>query len=218
MPNYTISIFKAWGARDAASRWVNSYEIQSTGLSPSAAELLTISGDLVAAERAFHLSSVQFLESRISTWAPDSHPYNPNAFTAVALSGTGARVAGTDDPLDINVSLFVKFAAATGRAGRRFYRGVLVEGDVAVSGNLRATPVGTSIANVVTALKTALTPYLSSGTSANGKLVMIGRYLVSKGPPPVYTDPDTRFVSDIVMGGVVINRHDHRFFNRAPTP
>lgn len=220
MAQYTISVFKSWGARDSAIRWVNSYEIDSPEVSAASAAMVQVAAAIANAERQIHLSDVQFLSARISTWTPDSTPYNPASFTTVTLQGTGARgYAGAGTPLDMNVALMVHFTPQTGRAGKRFYRGVLLEGDVESTGNLRwkLSPGSVFVSNGSDwqAFLTALAPYYGVGTSPQ-RIVLIGRSQTSpRGVlPKTYGPFHTREVSAILPGGVVFNRADRRYFDR----
>jgi hypothetical protein len=137
--SFIIRVFKSWGARDPERRWSNAYEITSPTLTSPEAQEPTMEM-IVAAERHIHLPDVQFLEATISTWLPDSHPYDPTAFTTYDLTGIGTRsTAGADanSALDSNVCYLVKRQCTTGRSGKLFYRGCLLEQDVFNSGDLR---------------------------------------------------------------------------------
>jgi hypothetical protein len=209
MPLYTVKIFKSWGARDAERRWSNTYEIQSAATSP--AGLGSTVTALVNAEKAFHLEQTNFLSATVSTWEPDSQPYNPDAFTTIELGGVGAAAqGGAENALDSNVCYVLRFMPNTGRAGRRFYRGALLESDIQSGGDLKATLVpgsrlasgGTNLALIIT----AFAPMTSAGAGAD-KLVLIH----SGGPSPSVVRP----VIGVTLGGVSINRRNHRYFDRA---
>lgn len=208
MADFTIRIFKAWRGRDIARAWSNTYEIISGGDNPT--ELVAVGDALVEAERILHLTDVNFLQYTISTWLPDSHPYNPESFVTYTLDSLGDRGNDTgynENALDYNVCYMVHRNAVTGRSGRIFFRGVLMETDVAIQGDGRFAVEGTSapeLVNDTEAFKTALAPYITGGTG--NQLA-----LISKSGSTIYR----RNVVNIVGGGIVVNKKNHKWFNRA---
>lgn len=208
MSDFIIRIFKAWRGRDISRAWSNTYEIISGADNPT--ELVAVGDALVAAERIIHLTDVNFLQYTISTWAPDSHPYNPETFVTYTLAVDGQRGNDSgvnDNALDYNVCYMIHRNATTGRSGRLFFRGCLMETDVMIQGDGRFAIEGTGAGEVDTktqAFKTALAPYITGGTG--NQLA-----LISKSGSTIYR----RNVVDIVAGGVVINKKNHRYFDRA---
>ena len=212
MPFFTIRIFKSWGARDPERRWTNNYEITSPVASPGA--LLSEVNTLVAAEKKIHLPQTEFLSATVSTYMAEGPAYDPSSFLTVELQGQGERDIGgifPDLALDSNVCLLMKFPAALGRSGKRFYRGVLSEGDVKMGGNgvftfsgapNKVAPGGADIL----AFKTQLVDMLAGGASPS-KLVLIS---------PAIPAGLSRPVVDVLSGSVVINRRNHRYFDRGP--
>lgn len=208
--NWTIRIFKSWGAADLSRAWVNNYEINTTtALNPP--DLVPVLNTLVTAEKILHQPEVQFLQATISTWEPDSKPYNPLAFLTVPLSGVGgwARTAG-DDPLDSNVCFMVRYQADTGRSGRRFYRGCLTEAHVTIGGDARFQLTSTSgfgdTGAGMTSFRSALAPLLPGGAG-------VGKLMLMYGKPGIVSVQ--RAVTSVHTGGVVVNRRNHRYFDRA---
>lgn len=201
---YTVRIFKSWGARDASRRWVNNYEIEAG--TAALTSLGAVANDIAAAEKLIHQTTVQFLSYSVSTWEPDSHPYNPLSFVTGELSGTGA-LAAASQLLDSNVCFLVKYQAATGRSGRRFYRGCLAEQDVepAGDGSFTVSPGSNfqDAGGAMTSFKNALAPYLAGGTNAT-KIILAGNSASSI----------QRIVTAVKSGGVVVNRRNHRYFDR----
>jgi hypothetical protein len=203
---FIIRVFKSWGTRDAERRWVNNYEVEAGALGVTALD--AVAEAIADAERVIHLNQVHFLSATISTWAEDSTPYNPLAFRTIELDGTGTPLVGSDDPVDSNVCLLVKFQAATGRSGRRFYRGVLTEADMEIGGDARfnleaASPVRTRF-NQAGGYAELLAPYLSGGADPVS-IVLAAPNLVGV----------QREVESVEIGGIVVNRRNHRYFDRA---
>lgn len=213
MPDYTIRIFKAWGARDARLEWVNTYEVRGPAGDANAAA--AVAQAIADAEKLIHRSEVQFLRATISTWRPDSKPYNPGAFKTIELAGVGALGPLSAATLNMNVAYMLKFQAAMGRSGRRFYRGCLGEPDVETTANLSwQVSAGSSLHGTGTqfvAFRNALSPYLAVGAEAT-KIMLLGKAAPGSNPPvPEFP----REVEKIEVGGVVVSRHDHRYFDRA---
>jgi hypothetical protein len=210
MPAFTIRIFKSWGARDADRRWVNTYELFSTVHGSPDAMLPTLVA-IVDAERHLHLTDVQFLSGTVSTWVPDSQPYDPDAFVTQELVGHGSRGNGVPPnptALDSNVCLQVKRQCTTGRSGKLFYRGCLLEGDVEMGGDGRFTlTAGSTIiaggADWV-AYTTAMAPFLNAAEGADA-LSLISA---------VAGGQRVRPVDALIPRGVTVNRRNHRYFDR----
>lgn len=208
MALYTIRIFKSWAGRFAERRWVNNYEVQSAALAVT--DLSAMVTALANAEKNIHLDLVNFLSATVSTYEPEGPSYVPDSFTTIELAGVGSRATASQQSVDSNVCLKVNFQAPTGRSGRRFYRGCLIESDVVGLGDLTytfeaASPVADAGAAMV-AFKGALAPYLTGGADAN-KLVLI---YTGAGSPSV-----VRGISVVKSVGIAINKRNHRYFDRA---
>lgn len=206
--NWTIRIAKSWSARDLTRSWVNTYELVS-GAPASPTDLIPVLSTLVAAEKTLHRNLVQFLQGTISTWVPDSKPYTGLNFVTVEQSGTGNLGLSSGDTLDSNVCFVVKFTAPTGRQGRRFYRGCLSEDDNITSSDGHFNLAGTSgfidTGAVMSNFRTALAPVLPGG-NALAQLYLFGKGL---------TFPSTaRAVNGVRSGGITVNKHNHRYFDR----
>lgn len=207
MAVYTVRIFKSWAARDPERRWSNVYEIQSASTSPGALDA-TID-TIVLAERQIHANQVNFLEATVSTWAADSHPYNPTTFYTRELSAVGTANPSPATWLDSNVCFLVKLGAGLGRSGRRFYRGCLTESDVETQGDGRWTLSAGSVmlqagANFA-AYRTQLSPMLSDGAGADKLVIASGH-----GATPTFV----RQIFTLTSSGVVINKRNHRYFDK----
>jgi hypothetical protein len=206
---WILRVFKSWGTRDESRRWVNNYELV-TDNAVGLADMDTVANAIATAEKGIHFNLVHFLSATVSTWAADSQPYTGLNFRTIELTGTGAVDPVTPDVLDSNVCCMLKYQADTGRSGRRFYRGVLGEGDVQVGGDGRfvlgaSAPMNNGQSRL-TAFQTAMAPYIGGG-AGNAKVTLIH-------PTGVGTQ---RLVTAIKFGAVVINRRNHRYFDRAST-
>lgn len=194
---FTIRTVKEY----AGKVWVNTYEVQATvdGLSTTA--LRQAASTIIAAERDFHNSWVNFTRYVISTYVPDGQPYNPLTFITepVALTGNRGSVA---DSLSLTDCVFVRFGAPTGRPGKRFYRGCLQETDVSfgVDGHTLSIPFRTQVTS-------NLAPLLVGMPSG------LQLCLASGSPNPVIVRPvvtiETAFVT-------VTKKLNNRYFRRVP--
>lgn len=208
MGDFTIRIIKGWRGRQIERSWSNTYEVMAGTEGP--VELETMAQAIVTAEQQLHLTDVQFLEYTISTWEPDSQPYNPETFVTVGLAVAGLRGGGggiTPNALDYNVCMMVHRNAVTGRTGRVYYRGVLSEDDVQMGGDGRFTftvPSGATGAPF-TAYQAALAPYTGAG------LDPLKLALISVSGATTYRRP----IISWTPGGVVVNKKNHKWFDRA---
>lgn len=211
MAAFTIRIFKSWSVRDPERRWVNSYEFSSSTLTSPAA-MAPIMDQLVIAEKAIHLPDVQFLSGTISTWLPDSHPYDPDAFNTYELTGAGARStagATANSALDSNACYLVKRECTSGRSGKLFYRGCLLEQDVESGGDGRWS---LTAGGIMTQGGSAFAGYLAAMAdflvAAEGEAAMA---LISQ----IEGVTHIRAIANLVVGRVTFNRRNHRYFDRA---
>ena len=102
--------------------WVNTYEAWCLAPPTSFGAYATMLDAFVAAEATFHLPSVEFIRATVSTWAPDSRPYDPQAFLVNEYGDTFGQNVVSSDPMPRNVVLSVRRHAVSGRSGRLFYR------------------------------------------------------------------------------------------------
>jgi hypothetical protein len=135
MALYTVKIFKSFV--DAPEKeWSNSYEVNGPGAIDLQFATATVNA-IVAGERSIHRTYVEFIRGVVSTFVADSAPYDPNTFVTVDISGTGSRPGNTGNREPIDVVLWVKRLAASGRSGKLFYRGVVEDPEVAAPGARR---------------------------------------------------------------------------------
>ena len=96
--------------------WANNYEIRVTNDSVTTAGLQQAALNIVNAERQFHFDFVEFWKHVISTYVPDSVPYNPLSFISVNTSLNGQRAfSQSQEALPFSTCVFVRFTALTGR-------------------------------------------------------------------------------------------------------
>lgn len=235
MPSVTLSIFKAYGAR-TNRQWVNTYELSlRDGLNTSNADpqlFMSAAQAIYAAERHLHWETVYFHRWVLSSWEPDSTPYDPMALVTVPVGEQGLRALGGGPEavlLDLRQVLMIGRATPTGRPGRLFYRGCLSELDVEFNaGYPRIAPGagGDPIRAAFAAYRTALAPVLPSGNNV-AQLTLINGVLVKTAVPANTVPPTTRIkrtyvapftvrpVTDVVLSGVTSKQQGNRYFDRA---
>lgn len=190
------------------NQWANSYEFK-TGEAGGAAELLALGEALLQFEKEIHLETVAFDRYIISTWEPDSKPYDPETFVSIPASGLGLKDADGQAPVDLETCWHVTRQAASGRFGHLFYRGVLVEADIeAPAGKSVLTTPATQASDLATAIDDSLLSQYF-GISAEG-----GFYLVMIN----FTGTQVRPVTQLVSSGVAKVKADHKWFNRTGSP
>lgn len=230
-----ISIFKAWNAR-TARQWVNTYEaVERADPSISDADPLDFVGladALVTFEQAIHLVPVYFHRYVISTWLPDSDPYDPAALYTHPLSVQGLRaLTGTTLELTAEPLQMVALAtrnATTGKPGRMMYRGALNESEVEQAGGYSRLFMGSgSWADGFNTAKAGLSAFLLAGagttviTLIGGQLnktvvagtdsgLAITKVKRTYGPPY-----HVRFVQELLPSGVTFKQQGNRYFDRA---
>jgi hypothetical protein len=127
---FTVRTYKQF----AGFGWANTYEVQAA-VEPvnSITAIESLAASFVALEQGLHLPGVVIDRVVVSTYIPDGQPYNPSSFTSIPFSVPGQRGA-TGEPLPLELALFVRRNASTGRDGRLLYRGCLIEQDMAATG------------------------------------------------------------------------------------
>jgi hypothetical protein len=126
---FSIRIFKVY----EGYRWANTYEIQSAD--SSTYQTLRQAAQVIALrEKVPLMAPARIYKATISTYVPDSRPYDPNSFTTINLDLSG-DTGFTVNTLPLNVCVFARKNTQTGRPGKAFYRGFLAETDVSWGGD-----------------------------------------------------------------------------------
>jgi hypothetical protein len=203
---FTIRVVK-YHTNNPDRKWANSYEAVSL-VGGSEDELLALGETLVAFEKLLHYSVVLFSSLLISTWTPDSTPYNPSAFISSPLTGAGARDPSGGDIEPINVCMNILRVTPFGRFGHLFYRGALGEGEV-------SSPAGKAILTSRSAEQTILDAAVASSSLDDYLGVGATTFRLSMIGSSVET---ARGLLGLSVGGVSTVPFDHAWFNRTTTP
>jgi hypothetical protein len=183
--------------------WANNYEVEATQdiANPSTA-LEFLAARIVELERGLHLSGVIIDRVTISTYVPDSQPYNPNTLAVFPFSVPGTRT-GPGSALALEMCLFVRRNVTFGRDGRLLYRGCLTDQQVS-SSSLRAVLLPTA----VTFYQNVINSWRSIGLGNEFRFVMASGL-------PIPTDV-RQVVNLQVSEKVVFKKFNNRYFRRNP--
>lgn len=198
---FTLRIKKVHSARPDTP-WYNSYELVNN-TAATLGELHTACLNIVEFEQELHRQTTVFTQYTLSSWEPDSDPYNPDVFVTVPLTRTGA-VSALDQAESLETCWRVAWQPVTGRVGFRLYRNCLSEGDV-------TAPAGRKIFENGAAMGLRL---LNAVSDAN-----IGPYF-NGGPGDVHfamlSATSIRLIVGVNLGGITLKKLDNRHFDRAP--
>jgi hypothetical protein len=183
--------------------WANNYEVEATQdiANPSTA-LEFLASRIVELERGLHLSGAIIDRVAISTYVPDSQPYNPNTLAIFPFSVPGTRT-GPGSVLALEACLFVRRNVIFGRDGRLLYRGCLTDQQVSSSA-LRAVLLPAA----VTFYQNVINSWRSVGLGNEFRFVMASGL-------PVPTDV-RQVVNLQVSEKVVFKKFNNRYFRRNP--
>lgn len=195
---HTVKIYKAHSL-NSYIEWSNTYEIVSD-TEQTLASAITAMQDLVKFERAFHTGYAVFKRAIISTWTPDSKPYNPNSFVSVPLQQGGSRDIVNAELAPLHMCLKVSFQVNTGRQGYRLYRGCLTEGDFNSPAGLPVLINGSTPSSMVIGSQVNLTGLFGGGASP-WTLVL-------------HSATHTRDVVMVAPAGITMKKFNNRYFDR----
>jgi hypothetical protein len=187
-------------------RWSNTFEAIADGAG-TLSDLTTLGDKLLALCQGMTGGHVSLPGYSISTWVPDSTPYNPENFY---VSPTGEIVGSrfVAAPLALEVCELVQRKAVTGRTGRIYFRGGLGEADVEREGRFWKLTDPTARAAALAAIITLTDlAFYFAGGAAPLTLSMIGWSLGAIGP-------HWQMLTGLEIGGVTTNNMNHRWYNQ----
>jgi len=183
--------------------WANNYEIEATqDITNPVTSLEFLANRLVELERNLHVSIVMIDRVTISTYVPDSLPYNPSNLAVFPFSVPGSRgMTGTLLPLE--ACLFVRRNVDFGRDGRLLYRCCIFHEGTSNIG-LRTVLTQSSLTN----FQNIINGWRSIGVGNEFRLVMASGL-------PIPTN--VRAVNNLqVSEKVVFKKFNNRYFRRNP--
>lgn len=188
-------------------KWSNNYEMRAK-VDGVTSDLTAVGMDLVDFERTITYDLAMFDRVRISTWEPDSTPYDPSVFISLPLAAAGTKASAGGQLLALNVCLDIGRVPLTGRFGHLYYRAALSEAMV-------VSPAGKWVLNDIASVDDSIQVALDSstvdeyidGTSSTFEMVMVGQ-----------TEGSARQIAALTARGVATVPFDHAWFNRTTTP
>jgi hypothetical protein len=81
---------------------------------------------LVLLERGIHLQWVTIDRAVVSTYQPDSRPYNPDSFLTIPINQPASQQA-VGEVLPLELCIYVRKNVASGRFGKNYYRAAITE-------------------------------------------------------------------------------------------
>ncbi len=201
-------ILRVWkyALADPSVIWTNAYEFKAIAAGVQD-DLTAAGGAFFGFEQTIHLTDIKFFKFSWSTWEADSHPYDPDTFYENEFGPeSGARVPLTD-PLPLEVCWSLRRAAATGRSGKIYLRGCLVEGDVERGGRGYTFTDPLAMRTLLAGAVTSNIDNYLSGTGVNLQLSMIAKVKDQ-------LEIQIRDVKDIVSRGVTNVQMKHAWYNR----
>jgi hypothetical protein len=183
--------------------WANNYEVEALqDIANPATALEFLAQRIAVLERDLHLVGVIIDRVTISTYVPDSQPYNPNTLATFPLSISCTRPAPSQ-VLPLELCLFVRRNTTFGRDGRILYRGCLMEIDMEAA-SFRPLLA----ASAVTTLQSIITNWQSIGVGNEFRLVMASGF-------PVVTN--VRPINNLqVSEKIVVKKYNNRYFRKNP--
>lgn len=187
-------------------RWQNTFEwYANEGAGQS--DLVTSAAACTALVIAGMLNVYEVFEQRISTFAPDSHPYDPEAFFVISDLVPGLRSFSSGERSSLELCLALSRDTLAGRLGKLYLRGWLLKSEVIGAGASWSLVDAGALQSIV-----------DDGITAAGLDDMIGP--TPDSPLSVRMISDTtaaRRVDGFTVRGARNIKMNHKYFNR-PTP
>lgn len=199
---YGISVIQS--VAGTRIRWANNWYVRFR-TDVTVGQYTSFADSLASFHSRMLLSPFRVEYVRISTFTPDTDPYNANEFVTVPVSYDGFRSA-TGQPLANDVCLFVTRNVWAGRQGKLFFRGFLTEDDI-------TSAQGRFVLNNVSAIEN----YIQGSLNATGLQTFIAS--PPNNPivivmPPRNTIP-AREITGLSVKGVSVNKQDRRYYDRS---
>jgi hypothetical protein len=190
---------------DVSDKFVTGYEFETLVGDMGPLNVENLVDALVLFEKGMARSTVEFDRAVVSTWTEEPGGYDPDQFVVFDLAGFGSVAPANDLPLE--ACLLVRREVQSGRQGRLFLRGYLVEETVeAVAGKWQLSDPGAVQLELDTAISTSgMDQYIGASPTEFG--------MVLHGPNKagtVYTRP----VQSLAAAGVTWASRSRKHYNR----
>jgi len=187
-------------------RWWNTYEMRA--INAGSIEDIVATGNVIADFQAKVCYNYVYVDQfTVSSWVPDSHPYNPLGFTTQTVNQLGENPLGVKLPVALRQTLFLSRDVSTGLQGKLFLRGALSNEDIETQdGEWELVGPGLIEADLLAAMASSgLDDLIAPGTPASFfALALIG------------DDLETRFLTGLSVKGTADVKMNHKYFDRSP--
>jgi len=198
---FTVRVYKLTNQY----RYANTYEIVAQSDEANTGEVFwnNVAARFVALESQLIFPFIQLDRVVISSYVPDSQPYNPTSFISLPFSINGTRqIVG--DVAPANLCLVVRKNVTYGRDGRIFIRGNLLENDIIG---------GFPEASLSTTQRNFLQNLFSNWHTSFINDTIFRLCLASGTPQPT----NVRIVTSLVVEGRIASKKiNNRYFKRNP--
>lgn len=189
-----------------SQKWSNNYAF-ITILGSGSIELRAVALDLIDFHSKMTMTNIITERCVVSTYIPDTNPYDANEFLTVEAPTAGTVDNGGSEQIPLETCLYLRKETQFGRVGKIFLRGALSEQDVSFGQSLftptTATLLGTRLAAAV----------ISSGLSLRlGTEDTIFSMCMPDNTPP---NTGARIVDTLSIGGIRNVNMNKRYYNRA---
>lgn len=188
-------------------RWFNTWEARATQ-DGDLDVLLGLAATLVGFHYQMSFTYVTIDQVTISSWVPDSHPYNPLGFSTTVYNQVGSKSMLGETAVALRQTLFVKRMVSTGLLGKLFLRGCLIQDDLAYGD-------GEWVLADTASVEAGMNTIIASSGMAN---YMLGLGSEQLALAMIGDDGETRFIQELAVGGTSDVKLNHKYFDRAPTP
>lgn len=189
------------------ARWFNTWEARATR-NGTIDDLNALSTTIVGFMYQLYYTYATIDQITVSTWEPDSHPYNPLGFATTVFNQVGSKSMLGEVAVSLRQTLFLKRTVSSGLLGKLFLRGCLVKDDItSVDGEWSLVDLAALQAEVHSvALSTGLSNYMLGLAGEAFGLALIG------------DDEETRWITSLDVGGTSDVKLNHKYFDRTPAP
>jgi hypothetical protein len=199
-------IFRVWKTltTNPAVKWVNTYEARFLDVG-STEDLMSLADGLAAFESELALTTTLIERTVISTWVPDSRPYNPSAFLSLVQNVSGQVAFVEGQQVDLRICL-------------RLTREVLggFQGKIDLRNSLLSTQLTSEAGTYSLIDQPGMEAAVSSAMSVSGLNTNLADSLGQPKLAMIGTGESTRFITGIKVKGVSIIPLNHKYFDRAP--
>lgn len=211
---FTVRIFSRLKS-NLALPWSNTFEFRAHA-DGDVVDLDALADVCAAFIAGLSYNLVEVFRYTISTWVPDSHPYDPFAFKdGIPTVTDGQRIPGINQLLGYQGVWAIDKEAYYGRLGKLYLRCAITEADVNGTGGTLTWTDATTMRNLLidTLDGSGMNDYIYSTAGATGKL-----WWSLIGLPKGVATPQHRNIKAVTLGKPALVKMDHRWYNRAEPP